>query len=224
MKPEITDSGQVRRIVFILCDGSKFSGKLPDVLGRSGMDVRRIGQPDDLRGLRAPQSPACLLCMGGGDGAGALADAVIAGIGERHLPLPVVFLAERWDLRTAVRLMKSGASDVVSYADRGVDVASIIERAIHEALAGWARARAVADAKARMASLSDRERQIIGLALQGLLNKEIADELGLALVTIKIYRAKAMRKIGAGNATEMGHIAALAGLCSGHAGVTSHSG
>ena len=64
----------------------------------------------------------------------------------------------------------------------------------------------------RAATLTPRERQVVDLVAQGLLNKEIADHLNLALITIKVHRGRAMRKLGAGNAAELGRIAAKAGI------------
>ena len=69
--------------------------------------------------------------------------------------------------------------------------------------------------RTRADSLTPRERDIITLVVRGLLNKEIADQLSLALVTIKVHRGRAMRKMGAGNAAELAHLAASAGIVEG---------
>ena len=68
---------------------------------------------------------------------------------------------------------------------------------------------AAAEAHARVASLTPRERDIVRLVVEGLLNKEIADQLDLALITVKVHRGRAMRKLVAGNPAEMVHIAEL---------------
>jgi FixJ family two-component response regulator len=69
-----------------------------------------------------------------------------------------------------------------------------------------------ATARIRAASLTLREREIVRLVVAGLLNKEIADQLDIALITVKVHRGRAMQKLGAGNAAELAHIAALAGI------------
>ena len=65
---------------------------------------------------------------------------------------------------------------------------------------------------ARAATLTPREREIVALVVEGLLNKEIADRLDLALVTVKVHRGSAMRKLGAGNPAELAHLAIKAGI------------
>jgi FixJ family two-component response regulator len=70
----------------------------------------------------------------------------------------------------------------------------------------------IADLRARAATLTPRERSIVLFVTEGLLNKEIASRLGLALVTVKVYRGRAMRKLGAGNPAQLAHLAAMAGL------------
>jgi DNA-binding NarL/FixJ family response regulator len=63
-----------------------------------------------------------------------------------------------------------------------------------------------------MATLTPREREVVGLVTTGLLNKEIADQLDLALVTVKVHRSRAMQKLNAGNPAELARIATLAGM------------
>lgn len=63
-----------------------------------------------------------------------------------------------------------------------------------------------------MATLTDRERDIVKLMLHGMLNKEIAERLDIALVTVKVHRARAMKKLGVQNPTQLGKIACLAGV------------
>ena len=67
-------------------------------------------------------------------------------------------------------------------------------------------------ARASVASLNGREKQIVKLITRGLINKEIADELKLALITVKVYRAQAMKKLGAGNPAELVKVSVLGGL------------
>jgi FixJ family two-component response regulator len=88
-----------------------------------------------------------------------------------------------------------------------------VEQALQDALLRWDLSRAIAVARNRVATLDKRESEVVRLVLNGFLNKEIANALDLALVTVKVYRARAMKKLGAGNASEMVRIVGLAGMC-----------
>ena len=71
-----------------------------------------------------------------------------------------------------------------------------------------------AAARLKLAALTHREREIVRMVVEGLLNKEIADALDLALITVKVHRGRAMHKLGAGNSAELAHLAALVGISS----------
>lgn len=128
---------------------------------------------------------------------------------ERHgVRLPVVFLSGHGDLPSGVRAMKAGAVDFLTKPIEREPLLAAIERAL--AIDATQRASSAADAqlKARVASLTERERQVFDLVAEGWLNKQIADRLGIAERTVKAQRAKVMSKLCAGNAAELGRIAA----------------
>jgi FixJ family two-component response regulator len=107
--------------------------------------------------------------------------------------------------------MKSEAVEFLTQPLEPNRLLNAVEQSLQDARQRWDLARAVAVAKARVASLDKREHEVVRLVFNGFLNKEIADYLNLALVTIKVYRA--MKKLGAGNAPEMVRVAGLAGMC-----------
>lgn len=128
---------------------------------------------------------------------------------ERHgVRLPVVFLSGHGDLPSGVRAMKAGAVDFLTKPIEREPLLAAIERAL--AIDATQRASSAADAqlKARVASLTERERQVFDLVAEGWLNKQIADRLGIAERTVKAQRAQVMSKLCAGNAAELGRIAA----------------
>jgi FixJ family two-component response regulator len=111
--------------------------------------------------------------------------------------LPKVVAADDADTRTVVSAMKAGAVDFLEKPLRERELLAAIEAAI-----GIDRERRRCDAgrdalRARFAGLSPRERQVMALVTQGLLNKQVAGDLGLSEVTVKVHRGSAMRKMGA---------------------------
>jgi len=126
--------------------------------------------------------------------------------------MPILMLHTASSIREAVKAIQAGADD---YLTKPItpdllwhSVKSLLVKARAQAELSQGRHELLK----KVSSLSKRERQIIDLVLQGKLNKEIADDLKLALVTIKVHRGHAMRKIGARTAGELARIAKEAGL------------
>jgi FixJ family two-component response regulator len=132
-------------------------------------------------------------------------------MGRHGIALPVIFLTGYADVPTSVRAMKAGAVD---FLEKPVARDTLLE-AIRRALDNDAQQRAAAeDARrrgARLQLLTAREREVFERIVQGKLNKQIADELGVALRTVKSYRAQLMTKLGVTSAAELGRLAGLEG-------------
>jgi FixJ family two-component response regulator len=131
---------------------------------------------------------------------------------RRHgIYLPVIFLTGYADVPTSVRAMKAGAVD---FLEKPVSRHTLLE-AIRRALDNDARQRAAREDARRRSErfelLTAREREIFERIVQGKLNKQIADELGVGLRTVKAYRAQLMTKLGVRSAAELGKVAGLSG-------------
>ncbi len=134
-----------------------------------------------------------------------------SAMGRHGVTLPVIFLTGYADVPTSVRAMKGGAVD---FLEKPVARDTLLE-AIRRALENDARQRAAReDARGRSALLellTAREREVFERIVQGKLNKQIADELGVALRTVKAYRAQLMTKLGVNSAAELGRLAGPGG-------------
>lgn len=214
MPVDADDGGQpvAEPMVLLLTDDPQVQKQVTDALHATACRLQVLAEPVDLWAMGFPTTPSCLLCshplrkgITGFD--------VLQGIREHEFPLPTLFLAADWNVDLVVQAMKAGAVDFLTLPLDADRLREAVELAVREARVRWEQARAVAVAKARVASLHKREREVIRLVLNGFLNKEIADNLNLALVTIKLYRSRAMKKMAAGNAPEMVRIATLAGMC-----------
>jgi FixJ family two-component response regulator len=122
--------------------------------------------------------------------------------------MPIIFMADYCDVATTVRAMKAGAFDFLMKPLRDDCALSVIDAAIERSRAG-VRSEAVLQAhRERYASLSDRERQVMTLVLQGLVNKAVGAKLGISEITVKAHRGKMMRKMEATSLLELVAIAA----------------
>ena len=127
---------------------------------------------------------------------------------ERHgVALPVVFLTGHADVPTSVRAMKAGAVDFLEKPVTRDTLLDALRRALaRDAMQRAARDRAEGDSR-RLAALTPREREIFDRIVAGKLNKQIADDLGIGLRTVKAYRAQLMEKLGVNTAAELGRLA-----------------
>lgn len=117
--------------------------------------------------------------------------------------VPVIFLTGHADVPVAVRTLKAGAFDFVEkpFNDNQIVDLALKAIAVHEAAEAEAAARR--DLEARRASLSGREEEVLRLMLQGQLNKQIADSLGIAMRTVEVHRGRVLAKMGMRNAVEL---------------------
>ena len=113
------------------------------------------------------------------------------------IDLPIVFMTGHGDVPMSVRAMKAGAVDFLTKPFRDQDMLDAVSSAIEADRQRRAAAEAGRDVRARFESLSPREREVMTLVTRGLMNKQVAGELGLSEITVKLYRAQAMRKMGA---------------------------
>jgi RNA polymerase sigma factor (sigma-70 family) len=193
-------------IVFLVDDEQSVVTALARMLQASGFAVRCWTSAVEFLEVHDPQEPGCLVTdlrmpeMGGLE----LQRALL----ERGSDRAIVFITGQGDIPTTVRAMKAGA---VSFLPKPVQRAELVA-AVQEAILRDAEARAQQhernDLVRRLASLTPRERQVLELVTTGMLNKQIAAELGAAEKTIKVHRGRIMEKMQVRTAT------ALVGLLS----------
>jgi FixJ family two-component response regulator len=120
-----------------------------------------------------------------------------AQLGGRGIAFPVVMLTGHGDVPMSVRAMKAGAVDFLTKPFRDQDLLDAVAAAIDRHKQRRSADADAADLQARYASLSSREKQVMGLVTAGRLNKQAAFELALSEITVKLYRASAMKKMAA---------------------------
>ena len=129
-------------------------------------------------------------------------------IAVRARQMPVVFITDRNDVRMTVRAIKAGAVELLP---KPIDPEALLEAvciALDASRAALARAAATQDLRARYASLSAREREVMERITEGLLNKQVGGELGISEITVKAHRGQVMRKMQARTLVHLVHMAA----------------
>lgn len=127
-------------------------------------------------------------------------------------PLPVVLMTGHGDIPMSVRGMKAGAVDFLEKPFREQDMLDAVTTALERDRLQRSNLRHSEELRQRLATLSARERQVMAAVVMGRLNKQIAFDLGLSEVTIKVHRGSAMRKMRAGSLAELVRLAGTLGL------------
>ncbi len=198
-------------VVVLVDDDPSILRALERLLVSRGYTVRAFPGPAELLEWGEPQVPACLVLdhlLGGGE-TGLELHATLRGLGWTA---PTVFLTAHWDVPSVVQAMRDGADGFLTKPCEPGDILAAVARAMTCALERHAARLESADLSARAALLTEREKEVVRLVVGGALNKEAAEQLGLALVTIKVHRGNAMRKLGARTAAELARLAGEAGI------------
>jgi len=197
-------------LVIVLDDELSILRSVDRLLSARGHQVRAHSRPEDFFRAGFPPLPACLVLD---QNLGAVKGTEVhAEMKQRGWDLPTVFLTADWDTHTVVSAMRNGADDYLTKPYDPDELVAVVGRALQRSISVQQASRDLAEYHRRAATLTNRERLIVAMVVSGMLNKEISDRLELALVTIKVHRGRAMRKLGARNTAELAHIAALASI------------
>lgn len=200
-------------LVLVLDDDPSILAGVERLFASRGFRVRPYATAEEFLAAGLPDEPACLLLDNQlGDGMSGVE--VHAEMRRRGWDLPTVFVTAHWNVQSVVQAMQTGADGFLTKPYDPAELLAEVELALQRAHARWHDGLQTQDALARAATLTPREREIVRLILGGLINKEVAAQLDISLVTVKVYRGRAMRKLGAGNAAELARLAALGGLMS----------
>jgi FixJ family two-component response regulator len=209
--PPAALNGAQDGLVAILDDDPMLLTGLERLLTGHGYEVRVFDKACDLLACQLPDRPCCVILDNDlGDSLTGLD--VHAEIRRRGWPVSVLFLTGHWDVPSIVDAVRNGAEDFLTKPLDHAVLVHAVSKAVQKAREHREEAGKSQALTRRAGQLTPRELEIVRLVASGLLNKEIADQLKIALVTVKVHRGRAMRKLGAGNAAELARIAALAGI------------
>jgi len=133
-------------------------------------------------------------------------------LNRKGYPISIVFITGHGDVPTSVRAMKAGAVDFLQKPFAGRELLDAIRRAVSRTRDAVAKQAECAEIRRRYDALTPREREVFALVVSGLLNKQVAGELGAAEKTIKIHRARVMAKMQAPSLADLVRMAGLLGI------------
>ena len=188
-------------IVFVVDDDPSVRSAIKRLIGSMGLQVELFGSAQEFLASKLPNVPSCLIL-----------DIRLPGISglnlqrqlaEANIQIPIIFITAHGDIPMTVRAMKAGAAEFLTKPFRDQDLLDAIHLALEKDRGRRQQETELTALRERFESLSPREREVVAMVVSGMLNKQIAAQIGSAENTIKVHRSRAMEKMQANSLADL---------------------
>src|SRR2546429_135006 len=197
-------------IVFVGDDHAPMRNALANLFRSVGLQSALFGSGSELLRSKLPDVPSCLVLdirLPGLSGLDFQAE-----LAKANIHIPIIFMTGHGDIPMSVQAMKAGAVDFLSKPFRDQAMLDAVTTAIERDRKRRESEKQMSDLRARLEGLTEREREVMVLVTAGLMNKQIAAELGVSEITVKIHRGHVMRKMAARSLADLVRMAELLGV------------
>lgn len=187
--------------VFVVDDDASVRKALARAIQAAGLNVKTFATARQFLDQGSPEGPGCLVLdvrMPGLSGLDLQAE-----LNSRNIRTPIIFITGHGDIPVTVKAMKGGAVDFLTKPFKVTNLIEVIQEAIRKDKRLQASRSKTAEMQRRIQTLTPREREVMALVVRGLLNKQIAVELGAAERTVKVHRGRVMQKMQVQSVAEL---------------------
>lgn len=188
-------------VVFVVDDDASVREAIKSLIKSVGLRVETFETAQQFLQSKRLEAPGCVVLdvrLPGLSGLDLQRD-----LAEHEINLPIIFITGYGDIPMSVSAMKAGALEFLTKLFRDQDLLDAIQKALERDRAARRQRSETTELRERFGALTACEREVMGLVVAGLLNKQIAGELGTCEVTVKIHRSQVMKKMGAGSLAEL---------------------
>jgi FixJ family two-component response regulator len=197
-------------VVLVVDDDAGVRESLRSLFGSIGIEARVFASATDFLDAPLPEVPTCLVLDVRLPGISGLD--FQAELARAHSQIPIVFLTGHADIPMSVKAMKAGAVEFLTKPFREQDLIDAVQLALERDRARREHDASVADLRADFATLTPREREVMALVTAGMMNKQVAAEIGLSEITVKVHRSSLTRKMKARSLADLVRMADLLGI------------
>jgi FixJ family two-component response regulator len=206
----MTEAFETDAIVFVIDDDPSMRRALTNLFRSVGLRAEVFGSAREWLESELPEVASCLVLdirLPGPSGLDFQAE-----LAKANIQIPIIFMTGHGDIPMTVKAMKAGAVDFLTKPFRDQDMLDAVAVAIERDRTRRKEEKIVAELRAVFETLTTRERDVLALVASGLMNKQIAAEIGLAEITVKIHRGHLMRKMGARSLADLVRMAEMLGI------------
>jgi FixJ family two-component response regulator len=206
----MTEGFETEAIVFVVDDDPSMRKALSNLFRSVGLRAEVFGSAREWLETKLPEVASCLVLdirLPGPSGLDFQAE-----LAKTNIQIPIIFMTGHGDIPMTVKAMKAGAVDFLTKPFRDQDMLDAVAVAIERDRTRRKEEKIVAELRAVFETLTPRERDVLALVASGLMNKQIAAEIGLAEITVKIHRGHLMRKMGARSLADLVRMAEMLGI------------
>jgi FixJ family two-component response regulator len=204
------ETPELQPIVFVIDDDPSLRKALTSLFRSVGLQVEVFGSTPEFLQSTFADVPSCLVLdirLPGPSGLDFQAE-----LAKANIHIPIIFITGHGDIPMTVRAMKAGAVDFLSKPFRDQDMLDAVATAIERDRKRRTDEKVISGVRAHFDSLTPREQEVLAFVAAGLMNKQIAAEIGLAEITVKIHRGHIMRKMGARSLADLVRMAEMLGV------------
>lgn len=207
MKNQISDTPPV---VFIVDDDASMRGAVSSLIRSIGLRVEAFASAPEFFSAKRPDAACCLILDVRLPGVSGLD--FQAELTKAKIQIPIIFITGHGDIPMSVKAMKAGAVEFLTKPFRDQDLLDAVQVALERARVANAHENAFNELRTKFGTLTPREKEVMAWVTGGLLNKQVAAEIGTSEVTVKVHRGHVTRKMGAKSLADLVKMADILGV------------
>jgi FixJ family two-component response regulator len=205
-----TEPSNAVPVVFLVDDDASLRGAVSNLIRSVGLRVEAFASTAEFFAAKRPDAACCLVLDVRLPGVSGLD--FQAELARAKIQIPIIFITGHGDIPMTVKAMKAGAVEFLTKPFRDQDLLDAIQIALERSRANYASEKAISELRAKFGTLTPREQEVMAWVTGGLLNKQVAAEIGVTEITVKVHRGKVTKKMGAKSLADLVKMADILGI------------